>query len=277
LSKVKGRELSWEIFYRILGVDVQTYPLWKAIPAETVNYSRTQFVTDSVSDELLGTPGNSSYSGQLLRYPIAPGALRIKVDGMSFRDNNDKLSSGYGTLITPDNSTGTINYATGKYTIELENPATTNILADYEAITTAYPYRAARVELELFLYQGGPTPMPFDQELIDRVLSRLEEVRPIHVLIQTFIVVLDVEDTLPDFCSDAVCCGPHKAKDVRSNEYRFYAADLGPNVNDELLRVEKDFGATKELNAIQEDHCPFVMNPDLLTIEFSDGQPTQYW
>lgn len=277
LNKIRGRELSWAVFYRMLGYQIAGVPLWKKdIYEANDNYSPTRYTTESITDELLGTSGLTNYSGTLANSPIKPGTLRLKVSGKVFRDNNDELSDDYGKLITQDGSAGTINYAKGDYQIELTTPATTNLTANYEHITEEYPYRAARVDLEVFYYLGEESSgIPFDQEAVRRLLTRLEEVRPIHVLVRLVILVLDVPEILEDFCTDELLCGPTLAKDVRSNEYRFYAADGTELGEDEGVILEK-VGTTTEQNLLVEDGMSLCLFPDTVTVEFSDGRPNQY-
>jgi len=77
--------------------------------------------------------------------------------------------------------------------------------------------------------------------------------------------------------NDELHCGPEMGKDVRSTEYRLYAADVGTYSSDKELLVEKDFSTTKELDVKIEGRLGVSCTPDMLTIKFSDPTPTQYW
>lgn len=279
LNKVRGRELSWLIFYRMLGFKVQGIPLWKKeVYEDQGRYSRTQYETISITNEHLGTAGLTDYSGTLVQRPILPGSIRVNTSGKVYRDNGDKLSSNYGDLIAADGSTGSFHYVRGKYVLSFSDPTTTDVYVDYEHITEEYPYRAARVDLEVFFYLDDEDngSHPFDQELLDKVLARLEEVRPIHVLVRLVVLILDAPEKIEGFATDLLKCGPHKGKDVRDNEYRFFAVDYAEGPQDGPLIAIKD-GTTDETLVHLEDPTRLGLNPDTLTIEFSDGSPTQHW
>jgi len=152
LNKSRGKELSWEVFYRMIGWKVKAIPLWKKnIFEENDGYSRVKHESSYIENELLGGAGSSYYSGTVGYAPIQPGSIRVAVNGMVFRDNDDKMSSSYGTLVAQDNSTGEFKYATGEYTINLEVVSSTPITMSYKQITETFPYKAARVDLEFFL------------------------------------------------------------------------------------------------------------------------------
>jgi hypothetical protein len=279
LNKVRGRDLSWPVFFRLLGFQVVSTPLWKKnVHEENDDYSRTQYKTEQIIGEVLGTPGLTNYSGSVGDAPIQPGSFRLHVNGLTFRDNGDKLSSGYGTLISPDGSTGRINYATGRYQVNLAAVAATNLEADYKHITEEFPYHAARVDLELtfFLNEEPSTATEsITEEFLHRVLARLELVRPIHVLVRLLIVVLDAPEVIDGFCTDTIFCGPTMGKDVRSDEYRFYAADLASGPGDAGMLIERT--DTTNVDFLEDDLVNWCQVPDTLTIEFSNGDPAQYW
>lgn len=277
LYKSRGRRISWQVFYRMLGFTVNTIPLWKKdIYEEDEQYSTIRYVTSDVLGEILGTPGLTDYSGLLASPPIRPGSLRIQVDGKVFRDDGNRLSQNFGQLVTNDGSTGSINYATGRYQISLSSAATTNVVAEYATITNEFPYHAARVDLEVLFYLDDPLIGPLDTHFLERVLQRLEIVRPVHVVVRLVIFVLDIPETLDDFVTDGLRCGPSLGKDVRDTEYRMYAADLVCSGEDNGLLVETT-GATTEKDLKADDLFIVATNPDLLKIEYSDGQPTEYW
>lgn len=276
LQKMRGKELSWKVFFRLLGFQINAIPLFKRdVFEENDQYSPTRYTTETKS-ETIGTAGAQDYVTYLTHPPVMPGSLRITVDGKTFRDNDNKMSNDYGTLITPDSSTGTVNYATGKITLSLPAPSGTNVEAEYEQITEEFPYKAARVDLEFFIFLDEEDPPAVSTELLDKILKRLDEVRPIHVVVRLLVIVLDVPDIVEDFASDSRRCGPTMGKDVRGSEYRFYMADLGPGASDDHFVLEED-GVSVEDTLVLDESYDVAANPDTLVIEFSNGQPTQYW
>jgi hypothetical protein len=276
LNKIRGKELSWKVFYRMLGFKIAAYPLWKKdIYEANGNYARTRYETETKS-EVIGTAGLQAYSGRLTHYPIKPGALKLQVSGNVYRDDADPNSTTFGTLVSGDGTTGTINYSNGKYTLNLSSVATTDLTMLYEYITTQYPYRAARVDLEVFFNLGEfGDGAPFDTQVLQRVLARLEEVRPVHVIVRLLILVLDVPDNVDNFCSDNVCCGPDKAIHELSNEKRLYAGDLYSGVYEDITKITKA-GVTTGIDYLAEDRVR-ISKRDHVIISFSDGQPDQYW
>jgi hypothetical protein len=118
---------------------------------------------------------------------------------------------------------------------------------------------------------------PVGPELVMKLLSRLEEVRPIHVLVMLTIIVYDIPEKLLNFVTDSPPCGPHQGADIRSNEYRFYGGDPAGIPFDAGLLITTITGGLEERNYNLEDKCAIFNYPDALTIEFSDGSPTQYW
>ncbi len=279
LNKSRGKELSWDVFFRMIGFTVRGVPLWKKSVHESQDrYAREQYVTNSISNEVIGTAGLTDYSGTLLNRPLKPGSIVIKTSGKTYRDNDNKISENFGNLVAADGSEGSFNYARGKYKLKFSSPTTTDLTVSYEHITDAFPYRAARVDLEVFfsISEEAAVGQQFDNELLDKILDRLEEVRPIHVLVRLVILVLDSPDVLEDFASDEVECGPDMGKDVRTDEYRLYAADLAEVGKDDGLFAIKQ-GAGTDTSYLVDEHLKMGINPDSLEILFSDGSPPQYW
>jgi len=275
INKSRGKRLSWDVFFRIGGFSVTTVPLWKkTIQESDGQYSRLQYQIASQT-ETVGTPGTAGYSGTLSNTPIRPGSVRIKVNGKTYRDDGNKLSGSFGQVVSADGATGQINYARGTYELVLPLVATTNVVYEYEQIINEYPYRAARVDLELFYVVSEDGTHAFTEETIRKLLERLEYVRPIHVLVRLIVITLDIEDIVEDFARDEIL-PVHMAKDVRETEYRFYTADLAEAPMDqELVTYEDD--VLDRMKVHLEDQTAVGMNPDWLEIVFSDSTPTQYW
>lgn len=280
LHKSRGREVSWEVFYRMMGWEIQAIPLWKKkIFEDNDDYHTERYRTEEVENEQIGVAGSQYYDGFLTQAPVKPGSVRIKVDGKVFRDDGNRFGTNYGTLIAGDDSTGTVNYATGEYHIELENVSSTDVFVDYHRVTEEFPYKAARVDLEFYIFlDDSKDTHTFTQATINRLLERVEEVRPIHVLLRLIILVLDAPEEVNDFATDGIVCGPRMGKDVRQAEYRFYAADSGLDSKDSTFEINKLnlSGADDKIRILSErvGICPTA---DKLTIEFDNGSPTQYW
>jgi len=280
LNKIRGRELSWDIFYRMIGWQVKAIPLWKKqIFEANEEYSRERYEVATVEDELLGPSGSKYYVGSFVEKPVRPGSITIKVDGKVFRDDDNSLGENFGGLLAQDGSVGSFNYPKGEYNLTLENTAGTDVLASYDKVTGEFPYRAARADLEFFIFlQEESGTHTFDQAVLDRLLLRAEEVRPIHVLLRLIILVLDAPEQINDFATDGLHCGPRLGRDVRSAEYRFYAADVGLGAQDLDLVVEKNtLVGDDDLNVIMEERVSLCSISDKLIVEFSDATPTQYW
>lgn len=278
LHKTRGRELSWEVFYKLLGFTIKATPLWKKnIFEENEQYHTEQYKATLVKDESLGVAGGQNYVGLLSQAPVKPGTIRVRTGDEILRDDGDRISDTFGKFLSTGSGTGTINYATGEYKISLTAPAPLDPVADYELVTEEFPYRAARVDLEFFILLDDGTQLPFDETVLNRILKRLEQVRPIHVLVRLFVVVLDIPDVIPATVTDSVCCGPTMAKDVRDDEYRFYAADVAPAAGDTEFHIEKDYTVSLDHELLIQEETKLRTNLDVLTIDFSDGQPTQYW
>lgn len=272
----KGTPVSWEVFYRMIGFKAIPYPLWKKDLNEADNnYRRTQYETEEVS-EVIGSSGLTDYAGQLSNTPIKPGTIRIRSGTVVFRDNDDRYSSNYGDLISKDGGTGSINYANGKYNLAFPATTTDNVTAYYEHITSDFPYRAARIDLEVFFLLDEGGEFGFDSDKLQKILERLEMIRPIHVLVRLVFIVLDVPDEVEDFCTDNKICGPSKAMEERNFETNMILGDCAPGVEDSFVVTET--GATTSITQVIDDPCVFELNPiDALKIEFTDGRPTEWW
>jgi len=284
IYKTRGREISWEVFYRLLGFKSEVIPLFKKdIFEENDNYSQSEFIVEAIIDEQIGIAG-TNYVGKTDNKPIKPGTFFVSYDGgKKMRDQGNRFSDDFGKLISTDGSTGTINYATGKYSITLAAPTTLDVFVSYGHIIGEFPYKAARIDLEIFLMPDseGHFSVEINDILIQKFLEVAEEVRPIHVVLRAFIIVIDFTgaagDELLDVVSDAKFCGPLAGIDRRDAEQRFYAADMVDlGIPEDYVLIEQ-LGATIDKNLLLEDKACLITFPDNLTLEFSDGRPDEYW
>jgi hypothetical protein len=150
LYKSRGKPASWDVYYRMLGFEIVDTPLWKKkVIEDNYNYSVHRYVTEKITDENVGTLGSQGYSGSLANAPIKAESIRLSVSGLVFRDKIDPAATYRGTLLSQDGSTGTIDYRSGEYVIDLAVPATTDLLMSYAHILEEFPYHAARVNLEI--------------------------------------------------------------------------------------------------------------------------------
>jgi phage tail-like protein len=263
--KEHGTPISWQVFYRMLGFRILFYPLWKKEYAEDQDrYSRDRFVTTTPFGPLVIT----AYTPTLPQAPLRPSAILITDGTETFRDD------GKGRLIGNLGGYGTVNYLTGAIDVHFKPPGPVGpITLTGETVNEEYPYHAARVDMDFFLVpiKGGPAPA-VTPEFITKILTYLEEVRPIHVLIRTFNLILTVDDELTNFVTDSLCCGPSLGVDHYALEDKYYAGDVGPRPEDSNLTIDKG-GADKQV--IVDDLTPFI-NPfagDPLVITSSPAQP----
>lgn len=79
-----------------------------------------------------GVADNSIYGGRVRNIPINSGTLTIVAGGWTFADNGSGGLTGYGTM------TGSINYNTGQWAIDLKGA----LLASGTPIVASYTYRS---------------------------------------------------------------------------------------------------------------------------------------
>lgn len=110
------------------GVLVTDYSTTPAVSAITTNsFNR--------NNENIGTQNGSSdeYSGILDEKPVRPGSVTIRTGAVTLNDNGSGGLSGGG-------ATGSINYETGSWSIDLNlgiSPSGTAIFADYSYLVTS--------------------------------------------------------------------------------------------------------------------------------------------
>lgn len=198
--KARGTNAGINIFYRLIGVNlVDVFPLWKKmIHEENEDYSRVRYLTSAVN-EVLGT--GSAFAGKVGNPPIKPGSVSLSYAGTVFgRDEvvvepqTKEDVSGRGVLVGSSIVGGTVNYATGQYTLALAAPAPTQVHLGYETVDEEWPYRAARIDMEILLAPAGTSVPLITTEYVNELLRRLEETRPIHVLLRSFALCIELEE-----------------------------------------------------------------------------------
>jgi phage tail-like protein len=270
--KSRGTFAGFKVFYRLLGFDlIRIVPLWKKdINEANNNYSSARYKTTSKS-LVLGASG-TSFAGRLPDFPIKPGTLRITAGGRVVRDEPPESMLNLGTLIGPGNETGTIDYTTGEYRVTLDVAGVPT--ATWEQILDEWPYHAARIDIEVNLSPTGIAPPEIDAEVVAGLLNRLEETRPVHVILRTLALVVELRDTVQPGASDKKVCASTR-DDRRADSVREYLGDKATKGEDEML-VQHWNGAdvVKEQNL--EDRNAGVCSGDVLKIETVPGTVT-FW
>jgi len=264
LNKIRGKPISYVIFYRMLGYRISAWPLWKkAVHEAQDRYARTRF--DSVS-AVSGETLTTIPVGTLASPPVRPTSLRITDGVETFRDD------GKGGLIGNQGGTGSIIYATGAYRVNFATPPAGAVSADYDHVDDEYPYHAARIDLDVFLVPiGGGPPAVVDATFVKNILDRLDEVNPIHVLVRAFSFIYEDSDTVSDFARDGAGCGPEMVEDFWDGGQDFYVGDLGIEGEDGYLQISRSDGFEE---IVLDDLAPLVCPAsDTMTITSTPAQP----
>jgi hypothetical protein len=252
----------------MLGFDVNVLPLFKKDVNEDNNeYSREQFETTALTGIPIGPLGTQFFTGTLADSPIKPGTFRVTDTSVTLRDD------GEGNLIGPGAESGTIDYLTGDFTINFAAPAVGAVTADFERVDNEFPFHAARIDLEVLLSPGG-IPIPVvDAESVDGILCRLEEVRPIHVLLRVLSLVAEIRDEVSPTATDAadcVTCRSDKRDGVPSlgstGLDHTYVLDQSVKGEDEMLIERIVGGSTVEAIQVFDDEFMGVCPLDVLII-----------
>ena len=183
--------------------------------------------------------------------PLRPFKLTVTDGTEVMRDN------GKGNLVGSLGGYGTVNYLSGALRLFFAPPGPAGpITASGETVVEEYPYHAARVDFDFFLMPlSGGAPPAVTPAFVNKVLRYLEEVRPIHVILRTFNLVLPIEEELDDIVTDEACCGPSVAIDHWTAHEDLYLGDLGPHPQDTYLLIESGVTA-KEV--VVDDLTPFI-------------------
>jgi len=236
LNKIRGKEISWVAFYRMTGFKVVPWPLWKKDIHEAQDrYARSRYpVVVAVAGEALATIP----SGTLAVPPVRPTSFRATDGVETFRDD------GEGNLLGNQGGTGTITYLTGAYTINFAAPPAGPVTADYDKVVDEYPYHAARADLDFYLIPiAGPPAPVVDASFVRSILSRWDEVRPIHVLLRHLTLVYEDTDYVDNFANDEPQVSPDAMGiDLHTAKTDFYAADLGPVSEEDWLHIVRSDG-----------------------------------
>jgi hypothetical protein len=273
--KSLGQFAGFKCFYRMVGFEIiRIFPLWKKdIQEERSDYSRVRYDTTPVVAEPVGLAGTQAFATNLSGNPVKPGTVRIADGGtVVVRDEPTEYQpegltlEPTGVLISAAGEVGTINYQTGAITLDLGAPAVGAVTADYEQIDEEWPYHAARLDIEILMNPGG-VPIPLsDEEVFQDILTRMDEVRPIHVLLRAITLAFEISDTLSPGATDFTAC-TQTLKDLRDG-YPLgfepglngtYMLDQSPAPEDSGLSIEKiTAGVTTEYRQELEDRTGFV-------------------
>jgi hypothetical protein len=289
--RARGTFVGFKVFYRLIGFEViNVYELWKAnINEADEDYSRVRYQTVPAAGIFIGPAGVSSFAGTIPETPIKPGTLRITADtgGGPFVLRDDPIDDTTGSIIGPNGETGTVNYATGVFTMLLAAPSIATVEASLEKVTKEWPYHAARIDLEILMSPGGkPIPL-LDAESMSGILRRMEETRPIHVLLRALTLVFELRDTFGEDgasgATDKTGC-TSRLEDVRTGQpfpgtpgRNFqYIADQGADAGDEMTVERLDLGGARtELEATFDEQAQIVCPLDSLII--NTGGPDAYY
>lgn len=277
--KRRGKFAGFKTFYRLLGFEViHIYPLWKeSINEAGGNYSRKRYLTTPVVGAAIGPIGIQVFTGRIADAPIKPGTLTVTSGGIVIGDD------GEGNLRGPSGQTGTVIYSTGDYTLDFGAPAPAAVTASFEMVTREFPFHAARIDIEISLAPLGMVPSPLvDDAFTQDILGRLDEVRPIHVLLRSLAFVIELADTFTPGASDAASCTT-VLKDQRdglafgTGVDRTYMLDQGSTAEDELQVEFLDVGSGNNVNLHPfDERAPIVCPLDRLVIHTTDGNPDRY-
>jgi len=287
-----GQFNGFKCFFRMVGFRViRIFPLWKKdIQEERSDYSRARHDTTPVPAESVGLAGTQAFATSLSGTPIKPGTVRISDGGVVIvKDQPTEWPSegltleATGVLISAAGEVGTINYLTGAITLDLGAPAAGAVTASYEQIDEEWPYHAARLDIEILMNPGG-APIPVtDDEVFKDILTRLDEVRPIHVLLRAITLAFDLVETLTPAATDATACA-QILKDQRDGYPpdfipgldHSYMLDQAPFPEDGGLSIEELYTVGDDVHhQYLEDRTGFTCPlRDVLIVDTGGGSPS---
>jgi hypothetical protein len=192
---------------------------------------------------------------------------------------------GRGELIGPNGETGTVQYSNGAFTLTFPAATASPVTVDYERVDEEWPYHAARIDVEINLSPGGVDIPLLDLESVGTILRRLDEVRPIHVVLRALALVAEIRDDVDPMASDRTACTT-KLKNVLSGQPfpgilgldHTYVLDgalvFASTPGEDELSIYQDFAVgTDLLRQEAEDRAPLVCPLDTLTINGPPGGP----
>jgi|CXWL01.1.fsa_nt_gi hypothetical protein len=284
--KSRGQWISWKVFYRLLGFEiVEVFPLWKRDVFEAnEDYARLRYETLAKVNIPVGPAAQTAFVGTLADAPIKPGTVRFRdtgLGGITVRDDEG------GILLGPAGPLGTIDLRTGDFRLTLPAPSVGPVVVDLERITDERPYHAARIDVDILLSpMGAPIPL-ITEEGVTELLVRMEEVRPIHVLLRALALVAEIRDDFgPTGATDGVACtthlrdhrdgGPPPGDPPPGRDYNYMidVADV-PDEDTMFIGVTPTVG-TPQTTVHLEDRAESICPLDTLVIEGAPGG-TQYW
>jgi len=280
--KSLGQRVGFDVFYRMIGFRIiNVFPLWKSkIHEDGSNYSRERYVTNPITAEPVGPAGNQAYVTTLGDPAIVPGSLRITDGSVVLKDNPpgfapDGLVVGItAPIIGPGIESGEINYQTGELVVDFGAASAGPVTASYLQVSDEFPYRAARMDIEVLMNPGG-IPIPIvDSEVSRSLLQRLDEVRPIHVLLRALTLAFELADEVTPAATDETGC-VLRLRDSRDPFGLFpglealYMLDQAPNVRQDDLFIAHESGGTLQTDVVLEDRLEGFQCPgtDLLNID----------
>lgn len=285
--KALGQRVSFDVFYRMVGFNVvRVFPLWKkAIFEDQDRYNRTRYVRAAVGAEPIGPAGGTSYNTILGSIPIVPGSVRITDGTRILKDAPEGFQQegiffgNVAPIIGPGAETGTINYQTGELTVNFGTLTAGAVVADYDQVADEFPYRAARMDLEVIMNPGG-VPIPLtDSEALRSVLERLDEIRPIHVLLRALTLGFELDDTVSPGAHDNTVCTTMLV-DSRSPvtgdglEARYILDSYREDGVDDLF-IEHESSGTPETEAVIEDRLDGFVCPGMDLLDIDAGPYSQ--
>lgn len=289
--KSLGTFIGFKVFYRLIGFEVvNIFPLWKkAVFEDREDYSLLRYSTTPVLAEAIGPGALTAYAGQLSDGPAKPGTVRFTDGTVVVRDDPQVIPEtiddrrGIGDLIGPNGETGFIRYATGEFQLTFPAPTSGALTVDYERVDEEWPYHAARIDIDINISPGGiPVPI-LDLEGIDNILRRLDEVRPIHVLLRTLAIVVELRDEFTPGATDEANCTTILKQFLDGQpsilgSYKSYMLDgaLGftnrPSEDEMSIFLDYTVGTDEHIQAFDE-LAPIVCPLDTLRIAGPPGGP----
>jgi hypothetical protein len=228
--------------------------------------------------------GDVAYVTTLGDPAIVPGSLRITDGSVVLKDQPpgyapDGLVVGAtAPIIGPGVESGQINYQTGELVVDFGAPSAGPVTASYLQVSDEFPYRAARMDIEILMNPGG-IPIPVvDSEVSRSLLSRLDEVRPIHVLLRALTLAFEITDEVNPMATDETGCTAQLRDTRQPGELSgipfpgldaLYVLDQGPNVGQDDLFIEHESGGAVTTDVLLEDRLDGFQCPgnDLLDID----------
>jgi len=278
--KSLGQRVGFDVFYRMVGFKiVKVFPLWKKDINEDLNrYSQDRYTPNPIVAEPVGPSGNVSYKTTLGDPPIIPGSLRVTDGTVILKDQpqgyvaDGLVVTASAPLIGPGGETGSINYSTGELEVNFTAATAGAVTASYDQVADEFPYRAARMDIEILMNPGG-TPIPLvDTEVTRSILDRLDEARPIHVLLRSLTLAFEIRDTVEPTATDAVACtttlfDQRDGFGLTPGRQALYFIDASPNVQQDDLLIAHASGGTQVQDVLVEDIIEGIVCPGTDTLD----------